>query len=73
MFGYMFFRLIFLLELCAYLYVQVCVWVHEHTCFQKPEKVLDPLELEFQKVMGHLTWVVGTELRSFAKTVCAQD
>lgn len=73
MFGYMFFRLISLLELCVYLDVQVCVWVHEHTYFQKPEKVLDLLEMEFQEVMGRLTWVLGTELRSFAKTVCAQD
>lgn len=47
MFGYMFLRLISVLELCAYLYVQVCLWVHEHTYFQKPEMVLDPLEMEF--------------------------
>lgn len=47
MFGDMFLRLIFVLELCAYLYVQVCLWVHEHTYFQKPEMVLAPLEMEF--------------------------
>lgn len=44
---------------------------HEHMCLKKPEQLLDPLELEFQEVMVCLRWLVGTELRSFTKAVCA--
>lgn len=29
---------------------------------QRPEKVSDPLELEFQAVVSHLTLVLGSEL-----------
>lgn len=35
---------------------------------QKPE-ALSPLELDLQAVMKYLTYVVGTELRCFAKSV----
>lgn len=32
----------------------------------------DLLELEWQKVLGHPTWVLGTELRSSARVVCCR-
>lgn len=34
------------------------VWVCAHECRRKP----DPVELELQVVVSHLTWVPGTEL-----------
>lgn len=50
-----------------YLCVRVCVrmWVCAHSCRYpwKPE-TSDPLEMELQKVVSCLTWVLGTELES---------
>lgn len=34
---------------------------------------LDPLELEFYGIVGHLMWVLGTKLRSSVRAVWALD
>lgn len=35
--------------------------------------MLDPLKLELQRVVGHLTWELGTQLRSSARAVSTFD
>jgi hypothetical protein len=47
-------------------YVHLCVATSE---VQKRSS--DPLEIELQVVVSHLTWVLGTELRSSGRTVCS--
>lgn len=42
--------------LCVCVYVCVCVC---RRCSRRPEEGVDPLELESQVVVGHLTWVLG--------------
>lgn len=42
-----------------------------HMCMSAPEglrRVWNPLALELEAVMNCLTWVLGTELRSFGRT-----
>lgn len=40
-----------------------------HVCrgSQRPKKVLDPLQLELQAIMGHPVWVLATELEFSAR------
>lgn len=49
-----------------------CVWSLD-TCMQCPLRPQAPnsLELEWQTVVNHLTWVLRTKLGSFARTNCA--
>ena len=49
--------------------VYVCLCVQEWTFTWKPERASDPLKLELQAVVSHLTWVMGTELRVSEITV----
>lgn len=54
------------------LHVHVCVdmCASEYNCLRKPE-ALASLELELQRVVNIGIWVLGEELRSPAKTICA--
>lgn len=47
----------------------ICVCICEGKCPQSSEWGLDPLELEFQLIVKHLIWVLGTELRSCTRAV----
>lgn len=40
------------------------VWVHMSDPCGGQKRPLDPLELELQIAVSHLTWMLGTELRS---------
>lgn len=47
----------------------MCAWTHKHIlhmfrCLGSPEEVIDPLGLELQKVMSHLTLVLENKLQS---------
>ena len=46
--------------LCVYMYVCTC----ESRCPQRPERVLNPLELKLQVVIKGHEWALGTEIRS---------
>lgn len=46
--------------------------MHMRVCVSKSQKrTSDPLELESQVIVNHLTWVLGTELMSSLKDACA--
>lgn len=45
----------------------ICIWVLR----SGGQRVSGPLELEFQVVVSHLMWVLGTEVESSAWTFCA--
>jgi hypothetical protein len=51
--------------------MQSPMWVGtcESTCRERPA-MSEPLELELQVVVSHLTWVPGTERRSSAGALC---
>lgn len=47
-------------------------YVHMHTGTRGGQKrALHPQELELPAAVSHPKWVLGTELESFAKAVCA--
>jgi hypothetical protein len=59
-----------------YVYVCVCVlyacgYVHMSTGAQRGEKHRFPLELELQMVVVYPAWMLGTELGSSVRAVCA--
>jgi hypothetical protein len=51
------------------MYVYVCEWVFacELGTHVRQKRVLDPLELEVEKVVNCLVWVLGDELNSSTK------
>lgn len=53
----------------------MCVFVqHIHAGAHRIQKrVLDPLELELQAVVSHVTWVQGTKLRASDRAVTAHN
>lgn len=54
----------------------VCVGVcaHEYRYSQRQEEGIGkPLELKPEVAVNLLTWVLGTELRSLARTVCTHS
>lgn len=58
-----FFIKVFYFILC-YRCISVRGYVDASSNFQEGEKrVLDPLEMEQQVVVSHLTWVLGTKLK----------
>lgn len=57
---------IFHFNFSNYVYVYVGIWAHECRCPQKPEAG-NPLELEFQASVSRCTWMLWTELVSFAR------
>lgn len=49
-------------------------WVGTHVrahAHQGEKRTTDPLELELKAVVSHLTWVLGTELRSPGRIIHA--
>lgn len=52
----------------------MCVFVQVHVstgALTVRKRPLALLELELQAIENHLSWVLGTELRSFARAICA--
>lgn len=47
--------------MCMFVYLCVCVFEYR---YQKKPEMQDTLELEFQAVIRHLTWMLGTTFRS---------
>lgn len=42
------------------------IYAHEYRYLQIQKRTLKPLELELLVAVGHLMWVLGTELRASA-------
>ena len=51
--------------------VCVCVRVECTQVLRGQQRVLDPLELEFQASANHPVWVLGPRLRSFSRALRA--
>lgn len=66
---------VLLFKRCCFIYVYIMFWVglctHECRCLQRLKEGAGPLQLQYQEVMSQPAWVLGTELRTFARTVHA--
>ena len=52
---------------CVRVSVSVWKYVHKKCRIPRRSEVLDPLEVELETIVSHLTWVPGTILRPSAK------
>lgn len=61
--GIFYFFILFYYYLCVWVYacVSLPVCAHGCRCLQRPEGVLDILELQLCEVVGYQTWVLGIE------------
>ena len=65
--------LFFFLKICSFFFFNY-VYVEERVCAHKcrcPQRCQIPLELRLGAVVSHLIWVLGLELRSSGRALCA--